>query len=113
MLKKVNLKNGGAIEVRIENGQIEEVSYSHGITTITKREEKREIEFRLENIFVDDVEAFKDILRNIKDDADFFSYGKELLDSRRNAKLKTMLEYRKECDRRLEQMQKEVDKYTL
>ena len=113
MLKKVNLKNGGAIEVQIENGQIAGVSYSHGITKIAKREEKREIEFRLENIFVEDVEAFKDILRSIKDDADFFSYGKELLDSRRNAKLKTMLEYRKECDRRLKQMQKEVDKYML
>lgn len=113
MTTKVNLKNGGAIEVRIENGQIAEIFYMHGTKIITKREEKREIEFRLENIFVDDVETFKDILRNIKDDADFFSYGKELLDSRRNAKLKTMLDYRKECERRLKQMQEEVNKYTL
>ena len=113
MTTKVKLKNGGAIEVRIENGQIAEISYSHGVTKIAKREERAEIQFRLESIFVENLEMFKQILRNIEDDKEFFSYGCSLLEEKRNAKLKTMLEYRKECDRRLKQMQEEIDKYRL
>lgn len=113
MKTKVKLQNGGAIEVRIENGQIAEISYSHGVTKIAKREEPKEIKFRLEHIFVENLEVFKQILRNIEEDKEFFSYGCDLLTEKRNAKLKTMLDYRKECDRRLKQMQAEIDKYTL
>ncbi len=113
MTTKVKLKNGGAIEVRIENGQIAEISYSHGVTKIAKREERAEIQFRLENIFVENLEMFKQILRSIKEDKDFLSFGYSLLEQKRNAKLKVMLDYRKECDRRLKQMQEEVDKYML
>ena len=113
MTTKVNLQNGGVIEVRIENGQIAEITYSHGVTKIAKREETEEIKFRLENIFVENLEMFKQILRSIKEDKDFLSFGYSLLDQKRNAKLKVMLDYRKECDRRLKQMQEEVDKYML
>lgn len=113
MTTKVKLKNGGAIEVRIENGQIAEITYSHGVTKIAKREETEEIKFRLENIFVENLEMFKQILRSIKEDKDFLSFGYSLLEQKRNAKLKVMLDYRKECDRRLKQMQEEVDKYML
>lgn len=72
MTTKVNLKNGGAIEVRIEKGQIAEISYSHGTTTKAKREERAEIEFRMKNILEDDVEAFKSFLRIIESDEEFF-----------------------------------------
>lgn len=113
MKTKVNLKNGGAIEVRIENGQIAEITYSHGTTITAKRENQAEIEFRMKNILEDDVEAFKKFLKIIESDEDFYSYGRKLLEMKRETKLKVMLEYRKECDRRLKQMQKEVDKYTL
>lgn len=113
MTTKVNLQNGGVIEVRIENGQIAEITYSHGVTKIAKREETEEIKFRLENIFVENLEMFKQILRSIKEDKDFLSFGYSLLEQKRNAKLKVMLDYRKECDRRLKQMQEEVDKYML
>lgn len=113
MTTKVNLKNGGAIEVRIENGQIAEITYSHGTTITAKRENQAEIEFRMKNILEDDVEAFKKFLKIIKSDEDFYSYGRKLLEMKREPKLKAMLEYRKECDRRLRQMQEEVDRYTL
>lgn len=113
MTTKVNLKNGGAIEIRIENGQIAEITYSHGTTITAKRENQAEIEFRMKNILEDDVEAFKKFLKIIKSDEDFYSYGRKLLEMKREPKLKAMLEYRKECDRRLRQMQEEVDRYTL
>lgn len=113
MTTKIKLQNGGAIEVRIEEGQIAEISYSHGVTKIAKREEPEEIRFRLENIFVENLEVFKQILRNIEEDKEFFSYGCSLLEEKRNARLKVMLDYRTECDRRLKQMQAEIDKYML
>lgn len=113
MTTKVNLQNGGVIEVRIENGQIAEITYSHGVTKIAKRDEPEEIKFRLENIFVENLEMFKQILRSIKEDKDFLSFGYSLLAQKRDAKLKAMLDYRKECDRRLKQMQEEIDKYML
>lgn len=114
MLKEVNLKNGGAIEVRIENGQIAEISYMHGTKKIAKRGEKQEIEFRLKNILEEDVDAFRDILENIEEkDKEYFSYGKSLMDVKREPKVQVLLDCRRKFDSILAEMQKEVDKYTL
>lgn len=114
MTSKVNLKNGGAIEVRIENGQIAEVSYMHGTKKIAKRGEKQEIEFRLKNILEENVYVFKDILKSIEEkDEEYFPYGKSLLDAKREPKVQAILDSRKKFDAILAEMQKEVDKYTL
>lgn len=113
MTTKVNLKNGGAIEVRIEKGQIAEISYMHGTKKIAKRGEKREIEFQLKNILDENVDVFRGILEEIEEkDKEYFSYGKSLMDAKREPKLQAMLNYRKESERRLKQMQEEVDRYT-
>lgn len=113
MTTKVKLKNGGVIEVRIEKGQIAEISYSHGTTTRAKREERAEIEFRMKNILEDDAEAFKSFLRIIESDEEFFSYGQGLLNMKRETKVKALFDCRRKFDSILAEMQKEVDKYTL
>lgn len=113
MTTKVKLKNGGAIEVRIEKGQIAEITYSHGTTITAKRENRAEIEFRMKNIFEDNVDEFKKLLKRIESDEDFYSYGRSLLDTKIEALLEAIKAYRRECDRRLKQMQEEVDRYTL
>lgn len=113
MTYKVNSRNGGAIEVRIENGKIAEFSYIHNQKVTAPREEKEQIQFWMKSILEDDVDAFKAVLGLIKADEEYFPYGKSLLDAKKEAKVKAMLDYRKECDRRLRQMQEEVDKYAL
>lgn len=110
MIVTGNLKYGGSIEVRIENGQIYEVTYKGNTVT---REEKDTIQYWLKFIFKEDLEKFKEILNNIRPDEDYFSAGKALLDAEKERRKKVRLDYERECKEKLLQMQKEEEKYTL
>lgn len=113
MTKRINLKTGGAIEVRIEDGQIAEAAYTHNSVVAAKRQEKDQIKFFMKQILDDDVEEFKAILTMIKNDEEYFSYGKGLLDAKREVKVRRLIDYRKECEKMLSQLQADVDRFTL
>lgn len=108
------LNENRSVEVRIENGQISEMHYQ-GMTEQRKvrREETDYMEMWLKDIMKADVEKFKEIFKNIPQDEEFTSYGKKLLDTEKQKKVKALLEYRKECDRRLAQLEKEVERYSI
>lgn len=115
MKENVNLKDGGKIEVRIKDGLIETISYeNHGQKKEAARAEKEEIQFRLKNIFDDDnVERFKEILTKIKEDEEFYSYGKQLLDARRQKLTDSYLVCEKEYKKRMAQLMEEIKRFAL
>lgn len=111
----VDVEHEGTIKVRIEEGQIKEVKVflTLGGRRTYQREEKDRINDWFKKILEEDVEAFKKILRNIEEDADFFFYNKSLLDTERESAEQKLLASMKGFTTILEEMQKEVDKYTL
>lgn len=114
MKTSITLKDGAKIEVRINNGRIEAISYeNHGQMKEAVREEKEEMRFRLKIIFNENVEKFKEILTTIKEDEEFYSYGKQLLDARRVKLVEGLFAYKAEVSRRMKQMQAEIDKFSL
>lgn len=114
MKENVNLKDGGKIEVRIKDGLIEAVSYeNHGQKKEAPREEKEEIRFRLKNIFDDNDEKLKKILTKIEDDKEFYSYGKQLFDARREKLVNAYLVCEAEYKKRMSQLKAEIDRVTL
>lgn len=115
MTIEVDLKSKGLVQVQIVEGQIEEVKlYANtGGIGVYNREKREDINICLKEIFDEDIEAFKNILRNIEEDAEFFSYNKSFLDSKREAEVQELLTYIKGFNVMLAEKQKEVDKYTL
>lgn len=114
MTTVVNLKDGGKIEVRIKDGQIETISYeNHGHGTTYERRQKQDIQFQLKNIFDEDIEKLKEVLVNIRGDEEFFAYGKQFMDAKRERLLANLSSYKKEVQNRIQQMEKEVNKFTL
>lgn len=115
MTIEVDLKIKGLVQVHIVEGQIEKVKlYANtGGIGVYNREKREDINICLKEIFDEDIEAFKNILRNIEEDAGFFSYNKSFLDSKREAEVQELLTYIKGFNVMLAEKQKEVDKYTL
>lgn len=111
----VDLKRNGLVEVEIVEGRIAKVKFhaNTGGLGVYNREKKEDINICLKKIFDEDIEAFKNILRNIEEDAEFFSYYKSLLDTERESKQQKLLDSIKGFTAMLAEMQKEVDKYTL
>lgn len=115
MTIKVYVKSKGTMEVRIEEGRIEKVifcSHTGGLGSYN-REKKEDINICLRMILDEDIEAFKNILRNIEEDAEFFSYNKSLLDAKRESKEQKLLDSIKGFTTMLAKMQAEIDKYML
>ncbi len=114
MTTAVKLKDGGKIEVKISDGQIETIYYeNHGHGTCYERRQKQDIQIQLKNIFDEDVEKLKQILVNIKNDEEFFAYGKQFLDAKRERLLANFSSYKQEVQRRMQQMEKEIDRFRL
>lgn len=110
----INLKDGGKIEVRISNGRIETIYYqNHGTAITYERRQKQDIQFQMKIIFDENVEKLKEILVNIREDEEFFTYGKQLLDAKRERLMANFSSYRQEARRRMRQMEKEIYKFTL
>lgn len=111
-----NLKDGGKIIVRIENGLISE-AICQGSTQqqkVARREETAKMECLLKNILNSDVENFKEILTAIKkEDIFFYSYGKELLESEKKARVKKIFAFSREAYNELARLQEDANKYFL
>lgn len=111
----VDLKRNGLVEVEIVAGRISKVKFyaDTGGLGVYNREKKDDINICLKKIFDEDIEAFKNILRNIEEDAEFFSYYKSLLDAEIESKQQKLLDSIKGFTTMLAEMQAEIDKYTL
>lgn len=114
MVVNVEIGPSKFMRVRIENGYIAEIEYEGSTSRKTaKREEKHCIEWWLECIIKADVEKFKKILLNIKEDKEFFEYGKQLLDTERMRKLSILEEVLRETAKEVAKRYKDVRRYEL
>ncbi|MBO5478159.1 MAG: hypothetical protein J6A04_00265 [Clostridia bacterium] len=107
------LQDGTSMEVRIREGRINEVLYKSSIEEkLLPRKDSEDIKVWLKDILKADVTNFKKILSHIEGDEDFFSYGKRLLDCEKNKKMQNLLDYQKECKRRLKQLEDVMNQYS-
>lgn len=118
MIFEVNLSDGEVMEIRIEKGQITEVTrlYTTGGMKRHKREEVCSIKGCLKNVFTDNVDDLRYILKKIEYDEYFFSYVKSLFDAAKELKTQELMDainFVKSSIAMLAEKQKEVDKYTL
>lgn len=112
MVILTKLKDDTSMEVRIKNGLIDEVFYKGNVEEkLLSRKDSEDIKRWLKDILVSNVENFKKILSGIKEDHEFYNYCKKLLSNECEKKVKILMDYRKESDRRIKQLQAEVEKY--
>lgn len=112
MVIVTKLKDMTFMEVRIRNGHIYEIFYRGTVEEKTfLRMESDDIKACLKDILKADVGRFKDILSNIQEDEEFFDYAKELLTVEKQKKIQNLMDYKKECDHRLKQLEDVVNKY--
>ena len=80
MVVDTNLKDGGFMQVRIKNSKIDEIFYQGSVEYKTlSRNEVDDVKAWLKDILKSDVQKFREILCNIKDDKVFLDYGKKIL----------------------------------
>lgn len=114
MFVEVRLKDGTFMKVRIVDGLIDEICYQKSNGNLTRsRNDSEDIKYWLKDILKADLEKFKEILSNIREDPKFFDYGKALLAAEREPKVGNLMKVRKEYVRRMEQLQAEIDRYNL
>lgn len=114
MTKIVANPRGGQIEIRIDNGLIVGASSTGKkmkSQTIT-REEKDKIQWWLIMIFKDDFEAFEKIIHLIREDKEFCSYVKSLMDAEQTNWIQRMQRYQKEVEEKMKFLQGKIDQYT-
>lgn len=110
----VDLERNDTVEVQVEEGKIVSLVTYTGMGSVFG--EEIYYKSRFERIFNENIEAFKNILINIKEDEEFFPYGKSLLDAKREQARKELLDCMKGYEAMLlmlAEKQKEVDRYTL
>lgn len=116
MVYRVELLEGGAIEIELKSKMISKATYigkQFGERTTVLSYDEKTIEYWMDIILKNGLKEFKMLLDQIREDETYFSYGKNLLEAEKERKTQRMLKYQRECVEKIKRMQEEINEFTF